>query len=380
MRDTVLRGGNRRWFETVPLFLVLCSCLPGSPSNPGDACFEPVATIEGYWRLPFLPVRLSVDSHGEVVVSGDRALVTPVGMFGLRGNLPINPEDPRTTVVVVDRRRPVGTERALYLVRSHGEVLVRASGMTQTEVSPCEVTIDVTEGEDYEVWFNSRVSATAASNDVRAEPDSTPDWQSGSDRYEVRFSRSTLTARKDGRRLWRLNVNRFRNPYTTVQGKVTSDYVIIHAAWSDLTGDGNMELLVVANHRRLYPGLVLVLNESGGVMKEYWHPGRLFDVLAIDLDGSGEKEIVAVGGNNDLDRPIILALSSVGGSGQGPPYLGEGRSAEHVWYTTLPGRGENGRNFARRIFLESSGRGVLASRPGEGGWSFLVGMDGTLSE
>ncbi len=57
----------------------------------------------------------------------------------------------------------------------------------------------------------------------------------------------------------------------------------------DLDGDGRLEIIVLSDHYQRYPTQLAILSADGRLRGEYWHSGRICDILPLDRDGDGRQ-------------------------------------------------------------------------------------------
>ena len=117
---------------------------------------------------------------------------------------------------------------------------------------------------------------------------------------------------------------------------------------ADLNDDGKMEILVLSNDEYWFATRLIVLDIEGNKFNEigvYWHPGYLYELYVVDVNGDGIKEVVCIGVNNDLQNIyslngnvyVAFAFNGSNISGQAPPWWGDeavGIGTE-LWYYFL---------------------------------------------
>lgn len=67
---------------------------------------------------------------------------------------------------------------------------------------------------------------------------------------------------------------------------------------SDIDNDGKKEIIANAYFCPFFPDRLVLLNNEGKLLSEYWHSGYLNYISVIDIDKDGKKEILASGINN----------------------------------------------------------------------------------
>jgi hypothetical protein len=164
---------------------------------------------------------------------------------------------------------------------------------------------------------------------------------------EVLFSPQTLDETREGnvvcfdrkgRVLWSFKAGR----QLTCGGKrYSGDYRINGLLAEDLDGDGEMEILVLAVHRPSWPCQLALLDPRGKLKGEYWNTGYFNDLACADVDEDGVKEIIAGGNNNEYGRGCLAVLDPESLSGGAPhdspafrcPEL---RPGSELYYVLLP--------------------------------------------
>lgn len=99
-------------------------------------------------------------------------------------------------------------------------------------------------------------------------------------------------------------------------GKIfPDDYRILGIGAEDLTLDGNLEIIVLANHLNAFPSQMILLDYEGRNIGEYWNSGHLTDYCFFDMNNDETKEIILTGQNEEYQRPcsIILDLNHIEG-------------------------------------------------------------------
>ncbi|MDH4270525.1 MAG: VCBS repeat-containing protein [Candidatus Aminicenantes bacterium] len=168
----------------------------------------------------------------------------------------------------------------------------------------------------------------------------------GDGRQEVLFATQTrdelsegdlICLNAKGDELWKFHSGR-ELPFGTKT--YSPDYRISCLDASDLDGDGRMEIFLASQHYPEWPCQISLLSSDGISLGEYWNSGSVNDMVAVDLDADGRKEIVGAGLNNEYRKACVIALGGAGFRGASPN-SGEFRSAEfptggHIAYILLP--------------------------------------------
>ncbi len=120
----------------------------------------------------------------------------------------------------------------------------------------------------------------------------------------------------------------------------TSDYRIMGFDVSDLDSDGRTEIVIFSTQRHFFPCQLAVLEANGHLRGEYWNAGHISDIACADINGDGEKEILAVGQNNEHDKGCFLAFDPTEVGGGSPqkvekyvcPELAPGTEKEYILF------------------------------------------------
>jgi hypothetical protein len=88
----------------------------------------------------------------------------------------------------------------------------------------------------------------------------------------------------------------------------SQDYRIRGFEVSDLDNDGHLEIIIIAIHKPYFPTQIIVLNNVGHRLGEYWNSGHLSDLTIIDLDDDGTKEIIVSGQNNQYGKGCVIVF------------------------------------------------------------------------
>lgn len=133
-------------------------------------------------------------------------------------------------------------------------------------------------------------------------------------RTEVLFSVHTTTGYggglvvcldQGGRELWSFHGGRELIIGTK---NYTDDYRIHGIEVRDLNEDGNQEIIVISDQTPDFPTQLAVLDHNGDTVGEYWNMGRIMDLVFVDLDQNGTKEIIAGSMNNEIEKPCLFVL------------------------------------------------------------------------
>lgn len=116
-------------------------------------------------------------------------------------------------------------------------------------------------------------------------------------------------------------------------------YRIMDILIFDFDYDNNYEILVNSNNDPWYPNRLLILDNAGSIIGDYWHPGTVETILIADYKNDGSYEIFCGGLNNDYEqgyyRPVFFILDPFNSFGQAPPYMGNAEHGTELFYKTL---------------------------------------------
>jgi hypothetical protein len=133
-----------------------------------------------------------------------------------------------------------------------------------------------------------------------------------------------------GTRLWRFHAGRELRFGTKTY---SPDYRISFFDAIDLDGDERMEVFLASQHFPEWPCQVSVLSDEGILLGEYWNSGAIADMIAMDLDADGKKELVAAGLNNEYRKTCLIALDM-------PEFHGSSTNSGEFRSPDLPSGGE----------------------------------------
>jgi hypothetical protein len=108
-----------------------------------------------------------------------------------------------------------------------------------------------------------------------------------------------------GRKLWQFEPGR---EMTYGPEHYSNDYWVQILDLCDLEGDGQQEVIVVADQIPYFPTQVAVLDARGKILGEYWNSGRIVNFATFDLEGDGRKKIAFGGKNNEYRKPCLFVL------------------------------------------------------------------------
>jgi hypothetical protein len=112
------------------------------------------------YKPPILPVKLVIDSTGNISVVGEVSLVTFIGEFSIDAEYTINSEPDSILVIIRNQSRSYHGLDTIYHVRTNGdELTVVLNGETTVQVANKQVIIDVTNAE----WASPHLADTRLS-------------------------------------------------------------------------------------------------------------------------------------------------------------------------------------------------------------------------
>jgi len=120
-----------------------------------------------------------------------------------------------------------------------------------------------------------------------------------------------------------------------------SNYNPLKIRAGDFTNNGELEILVSANHSPYFPSILSLRNAKTGMeIAHFVNPGRIYDFDVGDMTGDGQMEIVIGGVNNAYNSAFVAILSIDHLSGMAPTtkeYELEGYDlADNFTYVLLP--------------------------------------------
>ena len=121
------------------------------------------------------------------------------------------------------------------------------------------------------------------------------------------------------------------------------DYRVVASSLGNLDGDPELEVVLLASHSKLYPGMVVICDLDGKVLCRYWHPGQPSALLLHDADNDGASEVYVGATNNDASAvrgkatPAVFCVD-VHSRGEAPPRRGRIGKGRERWYRLLDRR------------------------------------------
>jgi len=110
----------------------------------------------------------------------------------------------------------------------------------------------------------------------------------------------------------------------------SADHVIHGILVANLDGEREKEIVVISNHFRYFPTRLMIFGHNGDLLGDYWHSGRINDILIQDLDGDGHPEILAAGINNEHNKAFFLVFDGRRVGGFSPQINDYYRSRNHT--------------------------------------------------
>jgi hypothetical protein len=109
----------------------------------------------------------------------------------------------------------------------------------------------------------------------------------------------------NGKELWRVKSGK----ELTFGSKVYADnFNIDRFRTIDFNGDGLFEVFLLASHNHEFPTQMLQVDHEGKILAEYWHSGRIIDMVPADINMDGHKDLIIAGVNNQFDSPFIAVF------------------------------------------------------------------------
>ena len=110
----------------------------------------------------------------------------------------------------------------------------------------------------------------------------------------------------------------------------SADHAIHGILVANLDGEREKEIVVISNHFRYFPTRLMIFGHNGDLLGDYWHSGRINDILIRDLDGDGHPEILAAGINNEHNKAFFLVFDGRRVGGFSPQINDYYRSRNHT--------------------------------------------------
>jgi len=118
-----------------------------------------------------------------------------------------------------------------------------------------------------------------------------------------------------GREMWRFKPGREMHCGARVY---SSDHSIRGFDTIDLDEDGRLETVVLSYQSPNWLSQLALLDSDGTVLGEFWNSGHLADFILVDLQGDGQKELLAVGLNNEYGKGCLVVFNPRNISGGSP--------------------------------------------------------------
>jgi len=118
------------------------------------------------------------------------------------------------------------------------------------------------------------------------------------------------------------------------------DWEIDYLYADDIDKDGIVEILLNAKFHPYFPDRIILLNNMGKRISEYWHSGHIHHIKVFDIDNDGIREIVATGINNHPKYlcacMAILDVKHISGSSFMTDPLNNGEKSKEKYYVLFP--------------------------------------------
>jgi hypothetical protein len=86
----------------------------------------------------------------------------------------------------------------------------------------------------------------------------------------------------------------------------------------DIDDDGSLETIVISLQTPNWLAQFAVLDSNGRMLGEFWNSGHLGDFVLADLQGDGQKELLAAGLNNEYGKGCLIVFDPRNISGGSP--------------------------------------------------------------
>jgi hypothetical protein len=96
------------------------------------------------------------------------------------------------------------------------------------------------------------------------------------------------------------------------------DYRIYGFDTEDIDSDGNLEIILIANHRQDFPTQLAVLNNGGKILGEFWNSGRMMSFIFQDLDFDKKNELIISAMNNEYKKGCVIVFDPANIRGSSP--------------------------------------------------------------
>lgn len=110
-----------------------------------------------------------------------------------------------------------------------------------------------------------------------------------------------ICCNSDNKIKWKYQIPRKNFSYDWESDSLQGDWLFRQVFVDDINSDGKKEVVANAFYCPFFPNRMVVLNNEGKLISEYWHSGYFNYVTDFDIDGDGKKELVAMGINNFPD-------------------------------------------------------------------------------
>lgn len=117
----------------------------------GERCFPYTLTTQISWKSPVVPLVVSIDAQGHIVLSGNTSFETPLGDFEVTTDLyqvpdADNQDNGVTTLVIRHREGATVRDTKYYLRSSLDSVQIETRGLIVTQVKKNFFLIDASKG------------------------------------------------------------------------------------------------------------------------------------------------------------------------------------------------------------------------------------------
>jgi hypothetical protein len=141
--------------------------------------------------------------------------------------------------------------------------------------------------------------------------------------FETTESVPLICYNADGTERWRFLPGR---TVRTRAGEFAAEFRA--CSFVPLRQGGQAKIALGSLHRLYYPYQVAFLDAEGRLLREYWHPGHLQEMVLHDVEGDGRKELLLAGVNNSRKQATVVVLDPERGKGAAreddPAYVFDG--------------------------------------------------------
>ncbi len=139
---------------------------------------------------------------------------------------------------------------------------------------------------------------------------------------------------------WKFQLPKTDFVYEWESDSLKGDWMFRHIVIDDINNDGKKEIIANAYFCPFFPDRLVILNNEGKLISEYWHSGYFNCVSALDIDKDGYKEIIASGINNypgyRCGSLVVLDPNKMAGASFKTDPLKSGIKGTEKYYVLFP--------------------------------------------